>query len=45
VRETLNIVDRASIIYDGKVLFEGRPGEVLSNEDVRRVYLGDRFTA
>ncbi len=45
VRVTLNIVDRASFIYDGKVLFEGRPGEVLSNEDVRRVYLGDRFTA
>lgn len=45
VRETLDIVDRASIIYDGKVLFEGTPGEVLSNEDVRRVYLGERFTA
>ncbi|MBI1359301.1 MAG: LPS export ABC transporter ATP-binding protein [Alphaproteobacteria bacterium] len=45
VRETLQIVDRASIIYDGKVLFEGRPDAVLSNEDVRRVYLGDRFNA
>jgi lipopolysaccharide export system ATP-binding protein len=45
VRETLQIVDRASIIYDGKVLFEGRPSEVLSNEDVRRVYLGERFNA
>lgn len=43
VRETLDIVDRASIIYDGKVLFEGTPTEVLSNEDVRRVYLGARF--
>ncbi|MDZ4759706.1 MAG: LPS export ABC transporter ATP-binding protein [Alphaproteobacteria bacterium] len=43
VRETLEIVDRASIIYDGTVLFEGRPAEVLSNEDVRRVYLGSRF--
>jgi lipopolysaccharide export system ATP-binding protein len=45
VRETLEIVDRASIIYDGKVLFEGTPAEVLSNEDVRRVYLGARFSA
>ncbi|MEM6627301.1 MAG: LPS export ABC transporter ATP-binding protein [Pseudomonadota bacterium] len=45
VRETLDIVDRASIIYDGAVLFEGRPYEVLANEDVRRVYLGDRFAA
>ncbi|MEZ5936787.1 MAG: LPS export ABC transporter ATP-binding protein [Hyphomonadaceae bacterium] len=45
VRETLQIVDRASIIFDGNVLFEGRPDEVLSNEDVRRVYLGERFAA
>lgn len=43
VRETLDIVDRASIIHDGKVLFEGSPQDVLNNEDVRRVYLGDRF--
>ncbi len=45
VRETLEIVDRASIIYDGRVLFEGTPGDILRNEDVRRVYLGDRFAA
>ena len=45
VRETLEIVDRASIIYDGRVLFEGAPKEILSNEEVRRVYLGDRFAA
>jgi lipopolysaccharide export system ATP-binding protein len=45
VRETLQIVDRASIIYDGKVLFEGPPSAVLANEDVRRVYLGERFNA
>jgi lipopolysaccharide export system ATP-binding protein len=44
VRETLEIVDRASIIYDGQVLFEGTPAEVLTNEDVRRVYLGARFS-
>ena len=45
VRETLDIVDRASIIYDGAVLFDGTPEEVLRNEDVRRVYLGQRFAA
>ena len=45
VRETLQIVDRASIIYEGSVLFEGAPHEVLENEDVRRVYLGQRFAA
>ena len=45
VREMLDIVDRASIIYDGEVLFEGQPEEILANEDVRRVYLGDRFAA
>ncbi len=45
VRETLEIVDRASIIYEGGVLFEGAPKEVLANADVRRVYLGQRFAA
>ena len=45
VRETLQIVDRASIIYEGAVLFEGAPDEVLNNDDVRRVYLGQRFAA
>jgi lipopolysaccharide export system ATP-binding protein len=43
VRETLEIVDRASIMYDGEVLFEGAPNEILQNEAVRKVYLGDRF--
>ena len=43
VRETLGITERASIIHDGEVLFEGSPEEVLSNPEVRRVYLGDRF--
>jgi len=43
VRETLDIVDRAYIIYSGEVLFEGDPGAVMANEAVRRVYLGDRF--
>ncbi len=43
VRETLEIVDRASIMYDGEVLFEGTPQAILSNETVRKVYLGDRY--
>lgn len=45
VRETLQIVDRAYIIHDGGVLFEGAPDDVLKSEDVRRVYLGERFAA
>ncbi|OYX36379.1 MAG: LPS export ABC transporter ATP-binding protein [Caulobacterales bacterium 32-69-10] len=44
VRETLDIIDRCSVIYAGEVLFEGRPDEVLAHPDVRRVYLGDHFT-
>ncbi len=44
VRETLEIIDRAYILYDGQVLMEGRPSEVVSHEGVRRVYLGDRFS-
>ncbi len=43
VRETLDIVDRAYILHDGQVLMEGRPGEIVAHEGVRRVYLGDRF--
>lgn len=44
VRETLELIDRAYIIYDGQVLTEGSPGEIIANEEVRRVYLGDEFT-
>ena len=44
VRETLDVIDRAYIIYDGRVLTEGDPSEVVDNEDVRRLYLGDRFS-
>ena len=44
VRETLDIIDRASIIHAGEVLFEGAPQEIVDNPEVRRVYLGDRFT-
>ena len=43
VRETLDIVDRAYIIHDGMVLMDGIPADIVGNEDVRRVYLGDRF--
>jgi lipopolysaccharide export system ATP-binding protein len=43
VRETLSLIDRAYIIYDGQVLTQGNPTEIIQNEDVRRVYLGDMF--
>ena len=43
VRETLEIVDRAYILHDGRVLMSGTPDEVVHNENVRRVYLGDSF--
>ncbi|MBQ8677634.1 MAG: LPS export ABC transporter ATP-binding protein [Alphaproteobacteria bacterium] len=44
VRETLDITDRAYILHGGKVLMEGRPEEIVANEEVRKVYLGDNFT-
>ncbi len=43
VRETLEIVDRAYILHDGQVLMSGTPEDVVENENVRRVYLGDNF--
>ncbi len=43
VRETLEIIDRAYILHDGKVLMSGTPEDVVENENVRRVYLGDSF--
>ncbi|MBY6090589.1 LPS export ABC transporter ATP-binding protein [Pseudooceanicola sp. 502str34] len=43
VRETLEIVDRAYILHDGKMLMSGTPEDVVQNENVRRVYLGDNF--
>jgi lipopolysaccharide export system ATP-binding protein len=43
VRETLDIIDRASIIHAGEVLFEGSPQDVIDDPEVRRVYLGDSF--
>ena len=44
VRETLGIVDRAYIIHEGVVLMDGKPDEIVNHEDVRRVYLGERFS-
>jgi len=44
VRETLDIVDRAYILHDGAVLMSGKPAEIVAHSDVRRVYLGERFT-
>jgi len=44
VRETLEIIDRAYILHDGQVLMEGVPGEVVAHQDVRRVYLGEKFS-
>jgi lipopolysaccharide export system ATP-binding protein len=44
VRETLGIIDRAYIMHDGQMLMEGRPDEVVAHKDVRRFYLGERFS-
>ncbi|MFT6773809.1 MAG: lipopolysaccharide export system ATP-binding protein [Paracoccaceae bacterium] len=43
VRETLGIIDRAYILHDGHVLMSGSPKDVVADENVRRVYLGDSF--
>ena len=43
VQETLQIVDRAYILHDGKVLMSGTTAEVIADENVRRVYLGQSF--
>ena len=43
VRETLRICDRAYIIRDGTVLATGKPEELVNNEQVRAVYLGENF--
>ena len=44
VRETLDIIDRAYILHEGQLLLEGVPSDIVAHEDVRRVYLGDRFS-
>ena len=43
VKETLSIIDKAYILYDGKILFEGTREEILHNQDVKNIYLGDNF--
>lgn len=44
VRETLGLVDRAYIIHAGQVLTHGQPDDIVTNADVRRLYLGDQFS-
>ena len=44
VRETLDIIDRAYILHDGSVLMEGTPEQIVANEEVRKVYLGENFS-
>ena len=44
VRETLDMVERAYILHDGMVLMQGAPGEIVDHDEVRRVYLGERFS-
>lgn len=44
VRDALDIIDRAYIIHEGQVLKEGLPDEIVGDRDVRRVYLGERFS-
>ena len=44
VRETLSVTDRAYIISDGRILFAGTPGELGRNPEVRRIYLGEKFS-
>ncbi len=44
VRETLDIIDRAYIIHDGVVLMEGTPADIVDDAEVRRVYLGEKFS-
>jgi len=44
VRETLDLVERAYILHDGMLLMQGAPGEIVDHAEVRRVYLGERFS-
>lgn len=44
VRDTLEIVDRAYILHDGEVLMNGTPKDIVNHQDVRRVYLGEKFS-
>jgi lipopolysaccharide export system ATP-binding protein len=44
VRDALDIIDRAYILHDGQVMMEGTPKDIVADRDVRRVYLGERFS-
>jgi lipopolysaccharide export system ATP-binding protein len=44
VRDTLDIIERAYVLHEGRVLMEGTPAEIVAHPGVRRVYLGDRFS-
>ena len=44
VRETLGLIDRAYILHNGQLLTHGRPDEIVNNQDVKRLYLGEEFT-
>ncbi len=44
VRDALEIIDRAYILHDGRVLKEGTPADIVADRDVRRVYLGEKFS-
>ena len=44
VRETLDIVDKAYVMYDGKILIEGTPNEIINNDQVRSLYLGRQYS-
>jgi len=44
VRETLSVTDRAYIINEGRIFFQGTPEQLGSNPEVRRVYLGETFS-
>jgi len=44
VRDALDIIDRAYILHDGVVLKEGTPADIVADREVRRVYLGERFS-
>ena len=43
VKETLELIDKAYIMHDGKILMHGNPNDIIEDENVRRVYLGDKF--
>jgi len=43
VKETLELIDRAYIMHDGKILMDGVPAEIIEDENVRKVYLGEKF--